>query len=144
MQPIISLADRMMWVGGSLLFALAVFAIATVIHFAISRNDARKRIQGQSIRWWVSAMCFVGACYGAWFADNQRYYINEVVGGMSGMGLLVGLFAGNVHGAVNFMRVRGTQADSAFGGPISPEQTSLIDRGNPYAPPVFDDTLVEK
>lgn len=135
MQPIISLADRMMWVGGSLIFALIVFVTATGIHFAISRNDEKKWIQGQPIRWWVSAMCFIGACYGAWFADNQRYYINEVVGGMSGMGLLVGLVAGNVHGAIRLMRVPRTQPKSVVNGPISPATMSLTGRENPYSPP---------
>jgi hypothetical protein len=135
MQLIISLADRMMWVGGSLIFALMVFATATVIHFAISRNDPRKRIQGQPIRWWVSVMCFIGACYGAWFADNQRYYINEVVGGMSGMGLLVGLVAGNVHGAIRLMRVPRTQPESVVSGHVSPATMNVTDRENPYAPP---------
>jgi hypothetical protein len=135
MPPAVTLADRMMWISGSLIFALVVFSIATVIHSAISRKDARKRIQGQPIRWWVSAMYFMGACYGAWVADNQRYYINEVVGGMGGMGLLVGLFAGNVHGSIRLRCARKALPEAGNDALLVKGRTSVTDRENPYVPP---------
>jgi len=78
---------------------------------------------------------FLGSCFGAWMADNQRYYLHEVVGGMGGFGLLAGLLIGNIHGFIDLYRSR-----------VSPQQTPgneltrtqpLDDQvnENPYSPP---------
>jgi 4-amino-4-deoxy-L-arabinose transferase-like glycosyltransferase len=114
--------------------ALVLFGIATLLHFAIAKQDARKRIQGQPVRWWVSLMFLVGAVFGAFLADNKRYYLHEVVGGMGGFGLLVGLVAGNIHGALNLFRFR----DEKNGPVVLPHdsaETMAEQSQNPYAPP---------
>lgn len=124
--------DRVNAVGGAGLAALVMFGIATLLHLAISKHDARKRVQGQPIRWWVTSMFLIGAFYGAWLADNKRYYIHEVVGGMGGFGLLAGLIVGNIHGAINLSLFRGVTTGTSFLQPIVPTAEQLQ---NPYDPP---------
>lgn len=79
-------------------------------------------------------MFLVGAVFGAFLADNKRYYLHEVVGGMGGFGLLVGLVAGNIHGALNLFRLR----DEKNGPVVLPHDSAetIADQSqNPYAPP---------
>ncbi len=75
-------------------------------------------------------MTFIGACYGAYIADNITYYLNEVVGGMAGFGILIGLAIGNVHGFVDLIRHerRKKQVDAET---VNNRLTFDDDRSNP-------------
>ena len=67
-------------------------------------------------------------------ADNQRYYLHEVVGGMGGFGLLAGLAVGNIHGFIDLWRSR----KNADGLSVGADRTGIVsaeDDGNPYSPP---------
>ena len=131
----ITIDDRMAAVGGAAVMACIVFAVGFVIHKAISKSSDRKRIQGRPIVWWVTTLYFLGACLGAWMADNQKYYLNEVVGGIGGFGLLAGLAIGNVHGFLDLHRAKRIQAETVAisSDQISPSQASSDE--NPYATP---------
>jgi hypothetical protein len=64
-------------------------------------------------------------------ADNHRYYLHEVVGGMGGFGILAGLLIGNIHGFINLYRARETPAiELARTQPLNDP-----DNENPYFPP---------
>ena len=134
-NPPVTIADRVDAIGGAAMVACVVFGVAYALHKAISKDSPRKRVQGRPIVWWVSVLLFLGSCFGAWIADNQRYYLHEVVGGMGGFGLLIGLFIGNIHGFIDLYRSR-----------FSPKQTTEFeltrhqalddkDLQNPYSPP---------
>jgi hypothetical protein len=69
-----------------------------MLHRAISKHDPVKRIQGEPIRYWVTACYLLGAGWGAVIANNVNYVMHEVVGGMGGFGILVGWAIGMVHG----------------------------------------------
>ncbi len=79
-------------------------------------------------------MTFIFSCYGAYIADNITYHLGEVVGGMGGFGILIGLAVGNVHGIVNLIRherrKRPVNAET-----VSNRLTFDVDRSNPYAAP---------
>lgn len=92
----VTIDDRITAIGGAAIMGCIVFAVGFAIHKAISRNSEIKRIQGRPIVWWVTILYFLGACLGAWMADNQRYILDEVVGGMGGFGLLAGLCVTNL------------------------------------------------
>jgi carbon starvation protein CstA len=134
-NPPVTMADRVGAIGGAAMMACVVFGVAYALHRAISKDSPRKRVQGRPIVWWVSLFMFLGSCFGAWMADNQRYYLHEVVGGMGGFGLLTGLLIGNIHGFIDLYRSR-----------LSPKQTPELeltrhrtlddkDLENPYSPP---------
>lgn len=107
-NPPVTLVERLGAIGMAAIMACMIFGIAYGLHSAISKNSPTKRIQGGPVAWWVTASMFVGSCFGAWIADNQSYYLHEVVGGMGGFGLLIGLTIGNLHGLVNLYWVRST------------------------------------
>lgn len=67
-------------------------------------------------------------------ADNQRYILDEVVGGMGGFGLLAGLAIGNIHGFLEVYRKRRSpmEVTALSSAPISCPQASSDE--NPYAP----------
>ena len=67
-------------------------------------------------------------------ADNQRYYLHEVVGGMGGFGLLAGLCVGNIHGFIDLWRSRNNR-DGLSAGADMTGNVSSEDDGNPYSPP---------
>ena len=128
-------ADRVGAMGSAAMMACVVLGVAYALHRAISKDSPSKRVFGRPIVWWVSLLMFLGSCFGAWMADNQRYYLHEVVGGMGGFGLLIGLLIGYIHGFIDLYRARS-----------SPQQTPAIeltryptlddqDPENPYAPP---------
>jgi hypothetical protein len=128
----VTVVDRFGAIGGAAMMTIIVFGIAHALHWAISKDSISKRVQGRPIVWWVNALMFLGSCFGAWMADNQRYYLHEVVGGMGGFGLLAGLFIGNIHGFIDLYRSRLS--------PQQPSETELIrnddqDLENPYSPP---------
>jgi hypothetical protein len=100
-MPPVTIVDRIGAIGGASMMACFIFGIGFFLHRAISKGSPTKRIQGRPIVWWVTALMFLGSCYGAWMADNQRYYLHEVVGGMGGFGLLAGLCVGNIHGFID-------------------------------------------
>jgi carbon starvation protein CstA len=132
----VTIDDRMTAIGGAAMMACIVFAVGFAIYKAISKSSESKRIQGRPIVWWVTILYFLGACLGAWMADNQKYYLNEVVGGMGGFGLLAGLAIGNVHGFLDLHRTQRIQAklmvDPTDQGSSNSQASS--DK-NPYAPP---------
>ena len=131
-NPTVTMIDRLSAISIAAMMASIIFAIGFALHKAITKDSPRKRIQGQPIIWWVTGMMFFGACYGAYIADNQSYYLHEVVGGMGGFGLLGGLAIGNVHGFVNLFRTRKPPAESS--DTLAPQKDERqID--NPYAPP---------
>ena len=131
----VTLSDRFNAVCGAGLMASVLFGIATLLHLAISKKDVRKRVQGQPIRWWVSSMFLIGAIYGSWLADNKRYYMHEVVGGMGGFGLLIGLVAGNIHGAIHLFRFRDETNGISSQLPNVAKEPQAEPLQNPYAPP---------
>ena len=134
----VTIAERFAAFGGAAIFACVIFSVATLLHHAISRNDDRKRIQGRPIRWWVTGLYLVGAFTGALIADNEQYYMHEVVGGFGGFGILGGLLVGNVHGGINLLPStkldRGSDGDTrSLSAGMAPQHGH--DDGNPYAPP---------
>ena len=131
----VTLMDRFNAVCGAGLAASVIFGISTLLHLAISKHDARKRVQGQPIRWWAASLFLLGALFGAWLADNHRYYIHEVVGGMGGFGLLIGLVAGNIHGAFSLTRFRATTDGISSLLPNLAKEPQSEQLQNPYAPP---------
>lgn len=134
-NPPVTIADRIAAVGGAATMALIVFAIGFAIHKAISKKSPNKRIQGRPIVWWVTVLMFLGSCFGAWMADNQRYYLYEVVGGMGGFGLLAGLLIGNVHGFVDLYRARTSTSETSkttFDRILNSDEGHVA---NPYTPP---------
>ncbi len=79
-------------------------------------------------------MTFIGSCYGVYIADNIKYYLDEVVGGMGGFGILIGLAVGNVHGFVDL--IRHERKKKLFGTEtVNSRLTFDVDRSHPYAPP---------
>ena len=133
-MPPVLIADRIGAIGNAAMMACFIFSIGFFLHRAISKDSPRKRIQGRPIVWWVTALMFLGSCYGAWMADNQRYYLHEVVGGMGGFGLLAGLAVGNIHGFIDLWRSR----KNADGLSVAADRTGIVsaeDDGNPYSPP---------
>jgi hypothetical protein len=131
-NPAVTMIDRISAIFIAAIMASMIFAIAFALHKAITKDSPRKRIQGQPIIWWVTGMMFFGACYGAYLADNQSYYLHEVVGGMGGFGLLAGLAIGNVHGFVNLFRTRKLTAERP--DLMAPQSDQNCNK-NPYAPP---------
>lgn len=134
----VTFAERLSACGGAAMCALVIFGIASLLHHAISKNDERKRIQGRPIRWWVTGLFLVGAIAGAMLADNKQYFLREIVGGLGGFGLLVGLFIGNVHGGINLLLTPAAQRSSDEETrtlPIGTPMTPTYNDGNPYAPP---------
>ena len=131
----VTIADRLSAIGGAAMMACIVFGVAYALHRAISKDSPGKRIQGRPIAGWVSLSFFLGSCFGAWMADNQRYYLHEVVGGMGGFGLLAGLLIGNIHGFFNLYRSRVSQ-QTATGIEVTRTQSHVDQHdGNPYSPP---------
>ncbi len=132
----VTLPERIGFIAISAGMAVVIFALAKLIHRAISKNDFRKEVHGQPICWWVSLSYFVGACFGVFIADNHRYVLHEVVGGMGGFGLLGGLMAGSIHGTIRLLRLKSrgpTDIDRATPIPTSNDDC------NPYAPPSPND-----
>ncbi len=134
----VTIAERFSAFSGAAVCACMIFAVATLLHHAISRNDDRKRIQGRPIRWWVTALYLVGAIAGAILADNKQYYMHEVDGGLGGFGILAGLLVGNVHGGINLLL--SPNPDRRSGGDTRSLSAGMAphhdhDDGNPYAPP---------
>ncbi|WP_413432612.1 hypothetical protein [Crateriforma spongiae] len=134
----VTIAERFAALGGAAIFACLIFGVATLLHHAISKNDDRKRIQGRPIRWWVTGLYLVGAIVGALLADNEQYYMHEVVGGLGGFGILGGLLVGNVHGGINLLLLtkldRGSDRDTrSLSTGLAPHHAH--DDRNPYAPP---------
>ena len=127
--------DRMTALGGAAMMACIVFVVGYAIHKAISKGSDSKRIQGGPIVWWVTVLYFSGACLGAWCADNKRYYLNEVVGGMGGFGLLVGLAIGNIHGILDLRRARRVPFEASEIPTDAIPHTQAPNDNNPYAPP---------
>jgi carbon starvation protein CstA len=131
----VTIGERLVAISIAAMFACIVYGIAFGLHSAISKDSPSKRIQGRPIAWWVTGLMFLGSCVGAWMADNQSYYLHEVVGGMGGFGLLTGLVIGNVHGFVDLLRARATRSfaptDHLDSGSFSTDR----DNENPYAPP---------
>ncbi len=130
----LTLLDRLTAVGSAAVLSCCIFAIAFALLRSISKNSERKRIHGRPILWWVTGMTFIGSCYGAYIADNITYHLGEVVGGMGGFGILIGLAVGNVHGFVNLIRhkrrMRLVDAET-----VNIRLTFDEDHSNPYAPP---------
>jgi hypothetical protein len=133
-MPPVTIVDRIGAIGGASMMACFIFGIGFFLHRAISKDSPTKRIQGRPIVWWVTALMFLGSCYGAWMADNQRYYLHEVVGGMGGFGLLAGLCVGNIHGFIDLWRSRNNR-DGLSAGADMTGNVSSEDDGNPYSPP---------
>lgn len=131
----VTLADRINAVGVAAMMAFLVFAIGFVIHKAISKDSPNKRIQGRPIVWWVTILMFSGSCYGAWIADNQRYYLHEVVGGMGGFGLIGGLLIGNAHGFLDLYRERISKSKASDASLHQSLPSDEIRTENPYIPP---------
>ncbi len=131
----VTMADRVAAISSSAMMTLIVFAIGFAIHKAISRTSESKRIQGRPVICWVTILMFLGSCLGAWMADNQRYYLHEVVGGMGGFGLLAGLLIGNVHGFVDLYRARTSKLKASKASIPRSLTTDLQDDLNPYTPP---------
>ena len=134
----VTIAERFAAFGGAAIFACVIFGVATLLHHAISRNDDRKRIQGRPIRWWVTGLYLVGAIAGAILADNEQYYMHEVVGGLGGFGILAGLLVGNAHGGINLLL--STKLERRLDSDTRPLSAEMephrgYDEGNPYAPP---------
>ena len=80
-------------------------------------------------------MFLIGAFFGAWLADNERYHIHEVVGGMGGFGILAGLIAGNIHGAINLSRFRGASTGTSLPLLVVSNVLTAHQSQNPYDPP---------
>ncbi|MEM1228794.1 MAG: hypothetical protein AAGJ40_24175 [Planctomycetota bacterium] len=115
-----------------------IFGIATLLQLAIGKTDERKRIQGRPVRWWVTALFTIGAIAGALIADNSKYYLHEIVGGLGGFGILAGLLVGNVHGWINLMLAPDSataQDDSSDSIQDEGLSRSQHEDGNPYSPP---------
>lgn len=131
----LTIADRIAAIGGAAIVCSIVLCVGFAIHQAIAARSPAKRIHGRPIVWWVTFLMFLGSCLGAWIADNQRYHLREVVGGMGGFGLLAGLVVGNAHGWISLNRAKNTAASQAS-DPLS--ETSITAKpyaGNPYVPP---------
>jgi len=134
-NPPVTLAERLGAIGISALMACMVFGVAYGLHSAISKNSPNKHIQGRPIAWWVTFFMFMGSCLVAWIADNQSYYLHEVVGGMGGFGLLIGLAIGNVNGLLNLYRARQIQTETLEICSDAIPHTQAPNDKNPYAPP---------
>jgi carbon starvation protein CstA len=146
MPPIspVTLDDRITAIGGAAMMACIIFAIGLAIHKAISKNSDSKRIQGRRIVWWVTILYFLGACLGAWMADNQKYYLNEVVGGMGGIGLLIGLGIGNLHGFLDLLRTRRGQMKALEPCSEAFSRSHSANDTNPYTPPRLQEAVVNR
>ncbi len=131
----VTMADRLGAIGSAAIIALMVFGIASLLYYAISKNDCRKKIQGKPVRWWVTMMYMAGATLGACLADNQQYRMHEIVGGMGGFGLLAGLAIGNVHGAIDLFRQPRTLTEPPEKRPSVEMDARLNKLQNPYTPP---------
>ena len=131
----LTIDDRMTAIGGAAMMSCIVFVVGFVIHKAISKRSDSKRIQGRPIVWWVTILYFSGACFGAWYADNKRYYLNEVVGGMGGFGLLIGLAIGNLHGFLDLRRARRVPLEESEIPSDAILHSQAPNDNNPYAPP---------
>lgn len=134
----IGFVERITAIGGAAIFALVIFGVASLLHRAISNNDDRKRIQGRPVRWWVTGLYFIGAVVGAILADNQRYYLHEVVGGTGGFGILAGLVIGNFHGWINLLRSPDIRGPSDLDDAEPLEESSCLPQRkdeNPYLMP---------
>lgn len=112
-NPTITVAERLGAIGLAAIMAGMVFGIALGLYAAISQKSPSKRIQGRPVVGWVTILTFAGSCFGVWLADNQQYYLHEVVGGMGGFGLLAGLLVGNLHGLLNLYWTRTSTAKAA-------------------------------
>ena len=134
-NPPVTIAERIGAISIAAMMACMVFGIAYGLHSAISKNSPNKRIQGRPIPWWVTSFMFSGSCLGAWIADNQSYYLHEVVGGLGGFGLLIGLAIGNIHGFVDLYRARTTKRNSSVCLADSRSLPTDLLESNPYAPP---------
>jgi len=130
--------ERLSAIGGVLVVAFVIFCIATLLQYAIGKTDQRKRIQGRPVRWWVTALFTIGGITGALIADNRQYYLNEIVGGLGGFGILGGLLAGNVHGGINLMLTPDSTTARHEDASVLREQSQprvKREDGNPYSPP---------
>ena len=134
-NPPVTIAEKIGAISIAAVLACMVFGIAYGLHSAISKNSSIKRIQGRPIAWWVTFLMFSGSCLGAWIADNQSYYLHEVVGGLGGFGLLIGLAIGNIHGFVDLYRARTSHTNSSEGLVDSSTLSTDLHDMNPYAPP---------
>ncbi|MEM1226295.1 MAG: hypothetical protein AAGJ40_11395 [Planctomycetota bacterium] len=132
----LTIDDRLSVIGGALAMATLIFGIATLLHQAISKNDERKRIQGGPIRWWVTGLYSIGAAAGALLADNRQYYMHEIVGGLGGFGILIGLLVGHIHGGIRLLLTRDHEfAPEDDGESLAVGSRVRAERKNPYAPP---------
>ena len=130
--------ERLSAIGGALVVALVIFGIATLLQYAIGKNDERKRIQGRPVRWWVTALFTIGAITGALIADNRQYYLHEIVGGLGGFGILGGLLIGNLHGGIKLMMKTDSTSvrdDNSALLREQPRPRGKPEDGNPYSPP---------
>jgi len=134
-NPPVTIAERLGAISIAAMMACMVFGIAYGLHSAISKNSPNKRIQGRPIAWWVTFFMFSGSCIGAWIADNQSYYLHEVVGGLGGFGLLIGLAIGNIHGFVDLVRARRTNVKRSLGRVDSRILQTNLHETNPYESP---------
>ena len=134
-NPPVTIAERLGAISIAAMMACMIFGIAYGLHSAISKNSPNKRIQGRPIAWWVTFFMFSGSCIGAWIADNQSYYLYEVVGGLGGFGLLIGLAIGNIHGFVDLYRARRTKVNRSQGLVDSRTLQADLFETNPYESP---------
>ena len=134
-NPPVTIAERLGAISIAAMMACMVFGIAYGLHSAISKNSPNKRIQGRPIPLWVTVFTLLGSCLGAWIADNQSYYLHEVVGGLGGFGLLIGLAIGNIHGFVDLYRARTTNMNCSVGVVDSRKLQTDLHETNPYASP---------
>jgi carbon starvation protein CstA len=134
-NPPVTIGERLGAIGIAAMMACMVCGIACGLHSAISKNAPKKRIQGRPIAWWVTGLMFSGSSLGAWMADNQSYYLHEVVGGLGGFGLLIGLAIGNLHGFVDLYRARTTNTISSEGHVGTGTHSTDLHETNPYASP---------
>ena len=131
----VSLDDRIAALGGSAIAAGIVFMVCFAFYAVISKGSDTKLIQGRPVVWWVPGLYFLGACFGVCLADNERYYLSEVVGGMGGFGLLTGLAVGNLHGFLNLRKAQLVQREKKETEVESSPYSAADNDPNPYRPP---------
>lgn len=127
----IEIANRASAMSNSFFLAILILVIAKLIHFGVSKDSERRRIQGEPACYWVAFGYFLGALYGAWTSTDPRY-LTETTAGLGGFGILVGYGIGMIHGCINLWLADARQRTSSSSNQSHKEESTST---NPYQPP---------
>ena len=92
----LAIAERLSLLGSAAIITLLVYLLSTLLYWLIAGKNRWRRIQGNIVRSWVTGSFAAGSVA----ATLLPVCSPGTIGVLGGMGLVVGLVAGHVHGAV--------------------------------------------